>query len=369
MSLGFGIPWCPVLLSELIAPSRRVAVVGLAKNTGKTETLGAILRELEQLGRTVGVTSVGRDGEARDAIDARIEKPRVRLAAGSLVATTDALLRASALGHELVGETGIRTPLGRVVVVRLLQGGAIEVAGPSAAWEVRAVADAMLEAGAQQVIVDGAIDRRAASSPGICDGLVLCTGAVLHEEIEQVVARTREAVELIQLPLVEDERVRVLAASRPGSLLIEGGGRGEPVVLPGRFALESSAAEVAETLRAYPGADYLVMRGALHEPFLLALVLAARGRPLELVAQDCTHVFLSERGVGWYRQQGLALNVLERPRLCAVAINPVAPRSHSFQSSRLRELVREAVGETVVLDVRHREPRRPENGVQIAAPS
>ena len=35
-------------LSELIAPTRRLALVGLAKNTGKTETLAAILRELAE---------------------------------------------------------------------------------------------------------------------------------------------------------------------------------------------------------------------------------------------------------------------------------------------------------------------------------
>ena len=53
--------------------------MGLAKNTGKTETLAALLRELEAAGQPVGVTSVGRDGEEHDVIDSRIEKPRVRL--------------------------------------------------------------------------------------------------------------------------------------------------------------------------------------------------------------------------------------------------------------------------------------------------
>ena len=37
-----------VVLSELIAPARRLALVGLAKNTGKTETLAAILQELAE---------------------------------------------------------------------------------------------------------------------------------------------------------------------------------------------------------------------------------------------------------------------------------------------------------------------------------
>src|ERR1019366_5051925 len=64
------------LLSELTAPYRRLALVALA----------TLLRELESEGRRVGVTSVGRDGEEHDVIDARIEKPSIQLSGGSLVA-------------------------------------------------------------------------------------------------------------------------------------------------------------------------------------------------------------------------------------------------------------------------------------------
>ena len=63
-------------------------------------------------------------------IDFRIEKPRVELPAGSLVATTDSLLRASGIPHELLERTGVRTPLGEVLIARLKGPGAIEVAGP-----------------------------------------------------------------------------------------------------------------------------------------------------------------------------------------------------------------------------------------------
>jgi hypothetical protein len=338
-----------VLLSELIEPARRVAVVGLAKNTGKTETLNALLRELRAQGRTVGVTSVGRDGEARDAIDARIEKPAVTLAAGSLVASTDALLRASALPYELLEQTGLRTPLGRVLIARLEREGAVEVAGPGAAQDVRAVADAMLAHGAEVVLVDGAIDRRAASSPAVCDGVVLATGAVLAEEPEQVAALTRNAVELIRLPAVQDGSVRALAG-RDTALLGDYGM--EPVVLHPRFALTSTATELVALLREHPRARRLVVGGALCEPFLGELLLATRGRELELIVADPTRVFLDSRGPGWYRDRGLPIGVLAPLRLCAVTVNPVAPRAHSFDSTQLQHLVRFALPGVPVIDVR-----------------
>ena len=99
------------MLRALTDSARRLALVGLAKNTGKTVTLTALLRELSGAGRTVGVTSVGRDGEEHDVIDARIDKPRVQLWTGSIVATTDELLRVSGLPHERLEQTDVRTPL------------------------------------------------------------------------------------------------------------------------------------------------------------------------------------------------------------------------------------------------------------------
>lgn len=189
-------------LGELTRTAARVALVGLAKNTGKTVALTTLLGELEQQGRTIGVTSVGRDGEEHDVIDARIEKPRVALPEGSLLATTDELLRASGLAYELLSATEARTPLGQVLVVRMQGAGIVEVAGPSASQQVRAVSELMLQSGAEQVLIDGAIDRRAASAPEVCDGLIMATGAVLGSELDQVVERTAEAVELARLPLL-----------------------------------------------------------------------------------------------------------------------------------------------------------------------
>jgi hypothetical protein len=347
-------------LSELIAPARRLALVGLAKNTGKTETLAALLRECHERARRVGVTSVGRDGEERDVIDIRIEKPRVELCAGSLVATTDALLRAGAIPHELVLETGVRTPLGRVLIARLLTHGTIEVAGPSAAADVREVCDAMLAHGAEQVLVDGAIDRRAASSPAVSDGLVMSTGAALHEEIEQVVARTREAVELVRLPELGDpgRHVHEIAAANAASMLI--GPDEEPLTLHPRFALTSSAADIAQLLRARPSASHLLVRGALCEPFLAELLSArdlvgtrgSESRELQLVVADATKVFLTDHGSEWYRRQGISIAVLAPIDLRAITINPVAPQSHSFDSPRLRALLEEAIPDVPVIDVR-----------------
>jgi hypothetical protein len=342
-----------LLLSELAAGTSRLALVGLAKNTGKTETLAAMLRELEARHAHVGVTSIGRDGEARDVIDSRIAKPRVTLAAGSIVATTDALLRASGLPHELLERSGVRTPLGEVVLARLHGHGPIEVAGPSAAADVRAVSDAMLSHGAEQVLIDGAIDRRAASSPQVADALVVCTGAVLGAELEEVVEHTRAAVELARLPAPEGGEPPPAAAAEADGSGVLVNEDGAEVALPARFVLEADPERIGGLLDEHPRASSLVIGGALTDTFLRALLAAARRRrrELTLVASDPTRVFLADRGPRWYERQGLRLRALRAIELLAITVNPVAPHSHRLDSSQLRGRLEAAIPGVPVFDV------------------
>jgi len=142
----------------------------------------------------------------------------------------------------------VRTPLGEVVLARLEEAGDVEIAGPSAAADVRAVAERMLELGAGQVLIDGAIDRRAASSPAVADGLVMATGAILSDDIEQVVDQTRDAVELVRLPRT---------SIAPDAL----------VTLPRRLALTAEPGEIAALLRERPDASAFAVDGALSERF------------------------------------------------------------------------------------------------------
>jgi hypothetical protein len=341
-----------MLLSDLLDTSRTVAVVGLAKNTGKTETLATILGELRARDRTVGVTSIGRDGEDRDVLDHAVGKPPIRLAAGSLVATTDMLLRDSGVRCAVVARTGYRTPLGQVVVGRLLEGGAVQVAGPSTARATRAVADTLLDLGARQVLVDGALDRRMAAAPAVADAVVLATGAVLHNDMAEVAAQTRRAADLLRLPEVLDQRVRELAVRSAGNLLVTDGR--PPMTVDPQVVLSGSPADVGRLFDRQSGAGHhLVVRGALCERFVENVRRAVRGRPVTLVIGDSTKVFLSRRSCEWYRRQSVRIEALRPIRLAAVTVNPVAPRSHRFDSRSLREHIRDALPDVFVCDVRH----------------
>lgn len=335
-------------ISEAIAPATRVALVGLAKNTGKTVALGAILAELEARGETIGVTSIGRDGEATDAIDDAIAKPPIRLPAMALVATTDRLLERSEARTEVALRTQHRTPLGRVVVARLIERGKVEVAGPTAAEDVGEVVDAMRTLGAQRLLVDGSIDRRAGASPRLADGVVMSTGAVLSADLDQLARRTKAAAELMTLPAVEDVALRERAsASATSALLLDDGG----AVPLDRSIVHDRVEAVVPLLRGRSDVRAVVVRGALTEALVDQLAGARRGAPVLAVADDATRVFLQRGTVARYRERGVSLAVLSAIPLLAVTTNPVAPLRHRFDPHELRDRIAAELPGVPVLDV------------------
>jgi hypothetical protein len=329
-----------------------VAFVGLAKNTGKTEALTTLVSELSALGRKLAITSIGRDGEEFDAIQPLISKPPIRCPAETLVATAAPLLRRCGASYEVLVETGMRTPLGKVQIARLGEAAKIEVAGPSSAEEIRAVVGEMLDLGAEQAIVDGSIDRRAAAAPGVADAVIMSTGAVLDEEIETVVSRTGQAVETIDLPRAADPGLRDLATRTKGESFLTAGDSVLP--LPSRFALTASAGRLPEGLR--PGDERertLMVGGVVPEHLLEALLAGRRGDRIRIVASSPTSVFMRAHSPRWYRQRGLEVEVLNRVELNAITVNPQAPLSHRFDSQSLRSTISRALPHALpVLDVR-----------------
>lgn len=334
-------------ISDAIAPAARVALVGLAKNTGKTVTLGAILGELEARGETIGVTSLGRDGESSDVLDDAIAKPPIRLPPMALVATTDRLLERSGVHAEVPARTEHRTPLGRVVVARLLERGTVEVAGPVAAQDVGEVVETMRRLGAGRVLVDGSIDRRAGASPRLADGVVLSTGAVLSADLDQLARRTRAAVDLLTLAAVSDAGLRARAEELDASALL---------LDEGSVPLDSSLVHdrvegIVPLLRGRSDVRAVVVRGALCEPLLEQIGRARRGAPLTVVADDATRVFLGRGTCARHRSRGVVLAVLHAIPLLAVTTNPVAPLRHRFDAGELRARIAAELPGVPVLDV------------------
>ena len=177
--------------------TRSIAVVGTAKNVGKTVITGVLCSALYARGVRFGIASVGRDGEAIDVVDT-MPKPRLRLYPDTIAATATGVLPPSP-ACEILEVSEMPTALGPIVFVRTMVPAVVELAGPPNASAVRAVKRRLFEFGAQRVIVDGAIDRLAALA-GEPDAVIVATGASAAATIEAAAEDVGALVRRLQTP-------------------------------------------------------------------------------------------------------------------------------------------------------------------------
>ena len=166
-------------------------VVGTAKNVGKTTTVNALLRVAKERGVRIGLTSIGRDGEAFDAVD-DAPKPRIFIEAGTLVAAGRALVP-HARGIDVLEERA-QSALGPIVFYRANVPQYVEISGAPTAHAMRAVIERLRDLGSERVLVDGAIDRVAIVATGD-DAVIVATGMARAATVEEVAADTRRLIE------------------------------------------------------------------------------------------------------------------------------------------------------------------------------
>lgn len=322
-----------------------LAIVGLAKNVGKTTTLGALLDAAARRGVRVGLTSIGRDGEALDLVTGET-KPRIRLAAGSLAATSADCLKKDLPVRELE-RTGWRGPMGEVVIVRLEDTADVEVAGPSTRDGLKAVTARLASLGAQLVLVDGAFDRRVSACPLVTDATVLAAGMALSPLVDEVAREAAHVTRLLSLP-APDLSVRSAAddAIATGvTRVLDGRGR---VVSEHPGPVAGRAGELAAAARAAgPGGVTLVLCGGLTDALLESLT----GFGCSVVVADATRVFVTPLALARFEAEGGRLAVAHPIRLLGVTVSPYEPGGRGADPASFLARMREALAPVPVCDV------------------
>jgi hypothetical protein len=218
-------------------------VVGTGKNVGKTVTARAVYEAAYRRGVRVGMMSVGRDGEAVDAVDAR-PKPRLFLRPGTFVATArDALPRSPA--SAMLATSSLATAAGPVAYVRVEGAADYELIGPPTASGVREAVE-FLRARCEVTIVDGAIDRVAALAGGV-GAVVIAGGASAAGTMLEAVDGVRALVRRLSVGQFDPRAAAVrvdgaLTASRAAQLIAQRESRQIVVGDPTQIALSGKAA-------------------------------------------------------------------------------------------------------------------------------
>lgn len=318
----------------------RVAVVGVAKNTGKTTTLNALLAEAVSGGHRPGVVSVGVDGESIDAL-VGIDKPAIWLPAGSLVATTHRAAEASEARLEYLEALEFQTPMGEAVIVEVMEPGTVLLAGMRHREDVRRAVERLEAAGASGIFVDGAYDRMAAASGDVVDGVVLSTGAVVAGRVDGIVEQTAPWVERLRLEAPGRRRHvgLVRRAIEEGEVRVLGEGGEE--MGSGRSALMGLDGLVERIEQGALGApvEAVAVPGLISDRVVEALepLAAAGGTSSVLIGRDPTVFRVAEPEIWRRLTSAWEVRILEATRLLAVGVNPTGVQGERVDRGALME--------------------------------
>jgi hypothetical protein len=336
-------------LYDIIAGSgsRSLAVIGLVKNAGKTTVVNALMANCQHL---FGLTSLGLDGERTDHLTG-LAKPSIAPPAGTLIATTRGSLERSHYAIEVLEELPFHTPLGRVVIGRAGSTGKIEVSGPTTLAELRVTIEALQAHGAEQVLVDGAINRIGSASPRVSDGVVVATGGMVGDTLDDVVATTVATLDMLMLPEVSAATralVTPLPAQHARAVAFAADGAATKLDLGTVVGEGVNVAREVERL----SARTLFVGGALTQEFVddFTRVLPPR-HELRVVVRDATVLVLPAESVTRFRKRGIDLEVLTPLRVLAVTANPFRV-PQPYRPQPFFNAIADAVGDRVpVFDV------------------
>lgn len=333
------------ILHQLIDPYRSISMIGMCKNAGKTTVLNHIIRKMTEAGVTLGLTSIGRDGESTDLVTGT-QKPGIYVGEGTLVATaSDLVLRNCDITREILETTGISTPMGDVVVFRARSDGAVQLAGPSMTTQLAGLRELLFQFGAQKVLIDGALSRKTLCSRKVTEATVLCTGASYHKNLKEVVRDTAYQCLILKLPVIRNDSVREYAQSLKnfrGTVLF---GQ-EPYNLPPDMS-------VGDALRSpkAQGTHTVFFGGALTEFLIKPLLMS--NLPLHgmtFLVWDSSKILLKQETYEKLVRRGISLQVLDDVNLVAVTVNPFSAYGFHFPKDAFLDAMADAV-QLPVIDV------------------
>lgn len=284
-----------------------VGVAGTAKNTGKTTTIAALMKEIKKYeGLKLALSSIGYDGEELDNITG-LPKPRINVWPGIIVAVAEQCLKASKIESEILYKTDIRTPLGKIIVARVRSEGLLLMAGPNKAKELSLVLELFAEQGADITIVDGALNRIAPMVK--TDGLIICTGAARNTDIRQLAEEIKIINGFFHLPVLE---------------------------VPAQTAIFSNALEIDQVQKIIDELyerEAVLIRGIMSQKCLVYLLEKSNDLKEKcLIFSDPIKLMLSgdvgrnaEVFAGLVKK-GVTLGIVKKLRLFAVTVNPYYPR-------------------------------------------
>jgi hypothetical protein len=313
---------------------RSIAIIGMAKNAGKTVVLNQIIKEASEKQIPLAVLSYGRDGEQRDVLT-RKPKPSITLPKGTIFATTHRLWKLSGIPAVILKESRWNTVLGKVLLLQSTEDAGentIELAGLNKSAQIQEMKHSI---DSELMLIDGALDRRSSAMPAIADGFILATGAVLSADAEIVCDKTISALERLLLPECTPGEIPGYCAY----MVQDHQQLDQWIDCRNSFGM-ADIQKCIDEWKKNPGGR-LTIPGAFSDGMAEKLLRGIE-KGVEIIVQDGTKLFLDDRHFTLLWKKGFRITSQKSMKLLAVTVNPYSPYlEQEVPSEKLRDLLKE----------------------------
>lgn len=315
---------------------KSLSIVGLEKNTGKTECLNYILKRLKTSGKNLALTSIGIDGETLDQVT-QTSKPEIEIFENTIFVTSEKHYKSKQVISEILDVSERQTSLGRLVTAKAINTGKLMFSGPADTFWLKSIISQMQNYNVDITIVDGALSRMSLSSPAVTECMVLATGAAVSTNIPQLVKKTKFVYNLINIEVFESPINSKLLSIEKGLWAIDKDYNIIDLNIASVFLLEQHK----ENLFRY--GNKLFISGAISDNLLNFLRTQKNISDIVLIVKDFTKIFVSQEAYLAFLKKGGTLKVLLQTKLMAVCINPVAPNGFVLDSDKLKSAMTESL--------------------------
>lgn len=332
-------------IAELIK-YKSCSIVGLEKNTGKTECFNYVMQRLPLDKIRVAVSSIGIDGETTDQVT-KTAKPEIFLREGVYFGTSEKHYLTKLLTSELLEISDENTSLGNIVIGKALTPGKLLLSGPSSTNGLRRWMNEMQKYDIDLTIIDGALSRLSLASPAVSESMILATGAAYSANINILVQKTAFVVQMINLELTSQENYDTFININNGVWAIdEETGNGEQGT---GNEVNLVDLKVASSLSININTDglkkckTLYVSGALTDNFVNHIRQNKIFNETEIIVRDFTKIFLTPMTYNTFVNGKRKITVLQKSKLIAVCVNPTSPNGIVLDSEKLCKTLSEAI--------------------------
>lgn len=327
-------------IAELIK-YKSCSIVGLEKNTGKTECFNYVMQRLPLDKIRVAVSSIGIDGETTDQVT-KTAKPEIFLREGVYFGTSEKHYLTKMLTSELLEISDENTSLGNIVIGKALTPGKLLLSGPSSTNGLRRWMNEMQKYDIDLTIIDGALSRLSLASPAVSESMILATGAAYSANINTLVQKTAFVVQMINLELTSQENYDTFIDINNGVWAIDFDADND-------FEKKLVDLKVASSLSININTDglkkckTLYVSGALTDNFVNHIRQNKIFNETEIIVRDFTKIFLTPMTYNTFVNGKRKITVLQKSKLIAVCVNPTSPNGIVLDSEKLCKTLSEAI--------------------------